>query len=165
MALTTRAVTEPRIHHRRRFVNPAADLGHDLVDDSKAGARHRGSNVGQVEQASALNIDLFVRVNEDIRDSWILKKSSSGPRPKTSSNTSSQICCFSIELRRVCSSLISASSACRTSVRTRWLSIVARASRLILSSSFLCSVNFSSWYSDEELISDARRSSAAVAPN
>ena len=72
---------------------------------------------------------------------------SSGPSPKTSSSTSSLICCFSIELSSVGSASISESSAWRTSPRTRWLSMVASASRLILSSSLRCSVNFSSWYS------------------
>ncbi len=72
---------------------------------------------------------------------------SSGPSPNTSSSTSSQICCFSSELSSVGSESISAMSAWRTSLRTRWLSIVARASRLILSTSLRCKVNFSSWYS------------------
>src|SRR5262245_3296989 len=38
-------------------------------------------------------------------------------------------------------------TAWRTSLRTRWLSIVASASRLILSTSLRWSVNFNSWYS------------------
>ena len=69
---------------------------------------------------------------------------SSGPRPKTSSSTSSLICCFSSELSSVGSASISEITAWRTSARTRWLSMVASASRLILSTSLRCRVNFSS---------------------
>src|SRR6202451_4177357 len=76
---------------------------------------------------------------------------SSGPSPKTSSRTSSEICCFSSELRRVGSASISEITAWRTSARTLWLSMVARASRLILSTSLRCRVNFSSWYSGFKL--------------
>ena len=88
---------------------------------------------------------------------WVLTKmslivvsssrGSSGPRPNTSSRTSSQICCLSSELRRVDSSSINDIKALRTSTRTLSLSMLARASRLILSRSRRCSRNLSSWYS------------------
>ena len=71
---------------------------------------------------------------------------SRGPRPKTSCSTSSVICCFSTELRSVGSVSTMASTAWRTSARTCCASIVASASRLILSTSLRCRANFSSWY-------------------
>src|SRR5579884_136143 len=77
--------------------------------------------------------------------SW--SSGSSGPSPNTSSSTSSDICCRSRELSRVCSPSSKAISAERTSLRSLRLSMDASASRLILSNSLRCSVNLSSWYS------------------
>ncbi len=87
---------------------------------------------------------VFTRMSEMVGSS---SKASRGPSPKTSSSTSSITCCLSMELSSVDSPSISATSACRTSLRMRWLSMEASASRLIRSSSLRCRVNFSSWHS------------------
>ena len=54
---------------------------------------------------------------------------------------------FSTRLSGVFSSSTSLATAARISARTRSPAIEESASRLIRSSSFRCSVNFSSWYS------------------
>ena len=103
----------------RRFVDAAAHLRHDLVDDPEQVPIVAESDAGEFEQALALDIDLLVAVDQNVRDRRVLQQRLERTETETSSRTSSEICCFSKELSSVGSLSISEITACRTSVRTR----------------------------------------------
>ena len=57
-----------------RFVDPAADRGHDLVDDAQQMRSSLKRTPQRLEQAAALHIDAFVAVDQDIGDGRVLEQ-------------------------------------------------------------------------------------------
>src|SRR5208283_670180 len=77
----TRTVGQPRVNHRRRFVNPASDLRHDSIDDQHQVLIVLELDVGGVKLAAFFNVNLAVSVDQDVGDFIIPQKRLQ--RPKT----------------------------------------------------------------------------------
>jgi len=63
-----RAVEEPRVAHRVRFIDPAADRGDDLVDDAQQMRLVLEAHAGRLKDAEPLDIDAFMAVDENVVD-------------------------------------------------------------------------------------------------
>src|SRR5208282_1436961 len=70
----TRTVGQPRVHHRRRFVNPASDLRHDSIDDQHQMLIVLELDVGGVKLAAFFDVNLAVPVDQDVGDFIIPQK-------------------------------------------------------------------------------------------
>src|ERR1035437_676792 len=70
----TRTVGQPRVNHRRRFVNPAPDLRHDSIDDQHQVLIVLELDVGGVKLAAFFDINLVVPVDQDVGDFIIPQK-------------------------------------------------------------------------------------------
>jgi hypothetical protein len=68
------AVRQSSVHHRIGLVDPASHLRNDLVDDPQQMLIITKSYVSQLQQTSALDVDLFAAVDEDIGDGRIHKQ-------------------------------------------------------------------------------------------
>jgi len=64
----TRSVLEARVHHRARFVDAPSDHADDPFDDPQQVRVVLEDDVGFLEAAVALDVDLVVAVHQDVRD-------------------------------------------------------------------------------------------------
>jgi hypothetical protein len=62
----TRPVAEPGVHHRTRFVDPPADRAHDPLDNPQQVAVILEHDVGLLEPAVPLDVDLVEPVDQDV---------------------------------------------------------------------------------------------------
>ena len=69
-----RAVEQPRVAHRVRFIDPAADGGDDLVDDAQQMRLVLEAHAGRLQNPLPLDIDAFVAVDQDVVDRLILEQ-------------------------------------------------------------------------------------------
>ena len=69
-----RAVAQARVDHRRRFVDAAAHLRDDLVDDAQQVLVVAERDAGQFEQTLALDVDLPGGRSPECRRSWVLQQ-------------------------------------------------------------------------------------------
>ncbi len=69
-----RAVAQPRVDHRIRFVHAPAHLRDDLVDDAQQVLGIAEGDGGQFQQPFALDIDLLVGVDQNVGNAGILQK-------------------------------------------------------------------------------------------
>ena len=67
----TRAVLETRIHHRTRLVDTPADRADDALDDAQQVRIVLEDEVGRLELAFTLDVDLIRLVDQDVRDARI----------------------------------------------------------------------------------------------
>ena len=74
IALTRDPSAETGVHHRGRFVHAPADLRNDLVDDPEQVPVVAECDAGQFELTFALDVDLPVAVDQDVRDGRVLKQ-------------------------------------------------------------------------------------------
>ena len=88
------AVGQAGIDHRARLVDAAADRGDDPVDDAHDVVVVLEDDVGELELAGALDVDLARAVDHDLGDRSSRRSGSSGPRPMISS-----VICSSIRTR------------------------------------------------------------------
>ena len=63
-----RPVPQPRVDHRARLVDAAADGADDALDDLHQVAVVPEEDVGQFEPAVSLDVDLVEAIDEDVRD-------------------------------------------------------------------------------------------------
>src|SRR4029077_10307600 len=64
--IDTRSVRQARIDHRRRFVNSAADLRHDSIDNQHQMLIVLELDVGCVQFAALFNVNLVMPIDQDI---------------------------------------------------------------------------------------------------
>ena len=64
----TRTVGQARVNHRRRFIDPASDLGHDAIDDQHQVLIVLELDLGGVELAALLDVNLVMPVDQDVGD-------------------------------------------------------------------------------------------------
>ena len=69
-----RAVGQTRVHHRARLVDAAADDADDALDDLQQVAVVLEDDVGLLELAVALDVDLVVAVDQDVGDRRIAQQ-------------------------------------------------------------------------------------------
>ena len=72
--IDTRTVGQPRVNHRRRFVNPASDLRDDSIDDQHQVLIVLELDLGGVELAALFDVNLVVSVDQDIGDLIVPQK-------------------------------------------------------------------------------------------
>ena len=72
--VNARAVGEACVHHRGGLVDAAAHLRDDLVDDAQQVAVILKRNVGQLQLALSLHVDLFVGVDQDVAHGRVLQQ-------------------------------------------------------------------------------------------
>jgi hypothetical protein len=77
-----RAVQQPRVAHRMRFIDPAADGGDDLVDDAQQMRLVLEAHAGRLEHAVPFDIDAFVAVDENIVDALVLEQRLERAQPR-----------------------------------------------------------------------------------
>ena len=76
------AVLEARVDERRRFVDAAPDLRHDARRDAHNVGVVAEDDVGELELALALDIDLVRAVHHDVGDAVIGEKLLERPQPQ-----------------------------------------------------------------------------------
>ncbi len=79
-----RAVGETGVHHRRRFIDAAANSGDDLVDDVHEVHLVLEGDPGLFKDSGALDVDGVVRVDQDVvdgRDPAAAAQAGRGQRP------------------------------------------------------------------------------------
>ena len=69
-----RAVLQARVAERMRFVDPASDRGHDLVDDAQQVMLVLEAHRQRLKYAATLDVDAFVAVDQDVVDGRILEQ-------------------------------------------------------------------------------------------
>ena len=74
-----RAIGQPRVHHRRRFINPPPHTGDDLVDDLEQVAVIAESNARLAEHAATFHVHRAVGVHQDVVDGVVLEQLLKGP--------------------------------------------------------------------------------------
>ena len=72
--IDARAVGQARVHHGRRFVDPAADRGDDPVDDAQEMRLVLEMDLRFLELAKALDVAPLVRIDQNVGDGRILQQ-------------------------------------------------------------------------------------------
>ena len=70
---------KPGIHHGRGFVDAPAYGGHNFVDNLSQVGIILEPDVGELQLSEPLHVDLFVGVDQDIRNGGVLQKGLQGP--------------------------------------------------------------------------------------
>jgi hypothetical protein len=69
-----RAVLQARVAKRMRFVDAAADRGHDFIDDAQQVILVLEAHRQRLKYAAALHINAFVAVDQDVADGRVLEQ-------------------------------------------------------------------------------------------
>ena len=69
-----RSVGQPRVHHRRAVVDPAADAAHDPIDDPEQVAIVLEGRGHAFEDAGTLDEDVPMRVDQDVADARVAEQ-------------------------------------------------------------------------------------------
>ena len=78
----TAAVRQACVHHRARLVHAAADLRHDAIDDLHQVVVVAELDLGFLQLAAALHVDLVRPIDEDVADGRVLQQHFQGAEAK-----------------------------------------------------------------------------------